>query len=434
MDEADYASIANQVKNAEFREELDRRLGEMEARRRSEQELSAARAEQEFEKKLTVKQQELIAKDMEISRLKGEMEKETSRLRVMLDNIAAQKDSERSVALAEKDKAIAELRAAVKQGEDKVRVAVMEEQGKARQALQEKENNILRLRSEVELEKFKSHEREQDLTKRYENELRVKQEQVDYYKDMKLRMSTKMIGESLEVHCMTLYDQQLRPFMPSAYFEKDNEVAEGTKGDFIFRDFEGEEEAVSIMFEMKNEMDITATKHKNEDFFKKLDEDRRKKNCEFAVLVSMLEPDSDLYNGGIVDVSHRYPKMYVVRPQFFVPIITLLVQTSRKSLEYRRQLTEARNREVDVTDFENKLEDFKNHFMRHYTMSAKKFEEAIKYIDDTISKLQRLKDSLLGSENYLRLANQDVQEITIRKLTYKNPTMKQKFDEARTLR
>ena len=227
MDEADYASIVNQVKNAEFREELERRVNEMEARRRSEQELSAARAEQDFEKKLTVKQQELSAKDIEISRLKGEMEKETSRLRVMLDNIAAQKDSERSVALAEKDKAIAELQAAVKQGEDKVRIAVMEEQGKARQALQEKENSILQLNSELELEKFKSHEREQDLTKRYENELRVKQEQVDYYKDMKLRMSTKMIGESLEAHCRTLFAQHLRPFMPSAYFEKDNEVAEG---------------------------------------------------------------------------------------------------------------------------------------------------------------------------------------------------------------
>ena len=403
MDEADYASIVNQVKNAEFREELERRVNEMEARRRSEQELSAARAEQDFEKKLTVKQQELSAKDIEISRLKGEMEKETSRLRVMLDNIAAQKDSERSVALAEKDKAIAELQAAVKQGEDKVRIAVMEEQGKARQALQEKENSILQLN-----------------------------EQVDYYKDMKLRMSTKMIGESLEAHCRTLFAQHLRPFMPSAYFEKDNEVAEGTKGDFIFRDFEGNEEYVSIMFEMKNEVDTTATKHKNEDFFKKLDEDRRKKSCEFAVLVSLLEPESDLYNGGIVDVSHRYPKMYVVRPQFFVPIITLLVQTSRKSLEYKRQLAEVKSRELDVTNFENKLKTFQDQFGRHYTKSAEKFEEAIKYIDDTITKLQKLKSSLLGSENNLRLANQDVQDLTIRKLTYKNPTMKQKFEEART--
>ena len=433
VDEADYASIANQVKNAEFREELERRVGEMDARRRTEQELSAARAEQDFEKKLAVKQQELNAKEMEISRLKGEMEKETSRLKNMLDNIEAQKDSERSVALAEKDKAIAELRAAVKQGEDKVRIAVMEEQGKARLVLQEKENSILQLKSEVEMEKFKSHEREQDLTKRFENELRVKQEQVDYYKDMKLRMSTKMVGESLEVHCKTLFEKQLRPFMPSAYFEKDNDVTEGTKGDFIFRDTEGGVEYVSIMFEMKNEVDTTATKHRNEDFFKKLDEDRRKKNCEFAVLVSLLEPESDLYNGGIVDVSHCYPKMYVVRPQFFVPIITLLVQTSKKSLGYKKELEEARNRDVDVTNFENKLEDFKGHFLRHYSMSAKKFEEAIKYIDDTISKLQRLKDSLLGSENNLRLANQDVQDLTIRKLTYKNPTMKQKFEEARNL-
>lgn len=432
MDEADYASIANQVKNAEFREELERRVGEMEARRRTEQELSAARAEQDFEKKLAAKQQELSAKDMEISRLKGEMEKETSRLKNMLENIAAQKDSERSVALAEKDKAIAELRAAVKQGEDKVRIAVMEEQGKARQALQEKENSILQLKSAVDMEKFKAHEREQDLTKRYENELKAKQEQVDYYKDMKLRMSTKMVGESLEAHCRTLFEQQLRTLMPSAYFEKDNEAADGTMGDFIFRDFEDGVEYVSIMFEMKNEMDATATKHKNENFFKKLDEDRRKKNCEFAVLVSLLEPESDLYNGGIVDVSHRFPKMYVVRPQFFVPIITLLVQTSKKSLEYKRQLAEARNRELDVTNFENKLKTFQEQFGRHYSLSAKKFEESIKYIDDTIAKLQKLKSSLLGSEDNLRLANKDVQDLTIRKLTYNNPTMKQKFDEART--
>jgi len=431
VDEADYASIVNQVKNAEFREELERRILELEARHRTEQELSAARTEQEFEKRLACKQNEISAKDIEISRLKSEMEKETSRLRVQLDNISAQKDSERSVALAEKDKAIAELQAAVKQGDDRVRIAVLEEQGKARQAIQEKESNIQRLESEVEMERFKAHEREQDLTKRYENELKIKQEQVDYYKDMKLRMSTKMIGESLEVHCRTLFDQQLRPFMPSAYFEKDNEVVEGTKGDFVFRDYVEGEEYVSIMFEMKNEADTTVTKHKNEDFFKKLDEDRSKKKCEFAVLVSMLEPESELYNAGIVNVSHRYQKMYVIRPQFFVPIITLLVQTSRKSLEYKRQLIQARNRDVDVTNFENKLKAFQSQFEQHYSKSAEKFEGAIKYIDETISKLQRLKANLLGSENNLRLANQDIQNLTIRKLTYMNPTMKQKFDEAR---
>ena len=254
---------------------------------------------------------------------------------------------------------------------------------------------------------------------------------VEYYKDLKTRMSTKMVGETLEIHCSTLFNQMLRPVMPNSYFEKDNDATDGTKGDFIFRDSEDGTEYVSIMFEMKNEMDTTATKHKNEDFFKKLDEDRRKKNCEFAVLVSLLEPESELYNGGIVDVSYRYPKMYVIRPQFFIPLITLLVQTSKKSLEYKRQLLLAQSKEVDVTNFENKLLDFKNKFGRHYELASKKFDDAIKQIDDTIAKLLKVKENLLGSENNLRLANQDTEELTIRKLTYKNPTMKAKFDEAR---
>ena len=244
-------------------------------------------------------------------------------------------------------------------------------------------------------------------------------------------MSTKMVGETLEIHCSTLFNQLLRPIMPYAYFEKDNEVADGTKGDFIFRDQADGIEYISIMFEMKNEMDTTLTKHKNEDFFKKLDEDRRKKKCEYAVLVSLLEPDSELYNGGIVDVSHRYEKMYVIRPQFFIPLITLLVQTSRNSLEYKKQLIQAQSKEVDVTNFENKIEEFKSKFGRHYELASKRFNEAIKQIDDTIAKLQRVKDSLMGSENNFRLANQDTEELTIRKLTYKNPTMKQKFEEAR---
>jgi hypothetical protein len=254
---------------------------------------------------------------------------------------------------------------------------------------------------------------------------------VDYYKDLKTRMSAKMVGETLEIHCFTLFNQMLRPMMPFAYFEKDNDAQDGTKGDFIFRDSEDGIEYISIMFEMKNEMDTTATKHKNEDFFKKLDDDRRKKGCEFAVLVSLLEPDSELYNGGIVDVSYRYPKMYVVRPQFFIPIITLLVQTSKKSLEYRKKLMLAQSKEVDVTNFENKLNDFKTKFGRHYELASKKFEDAVKQIDDTIAKLLKVKENLLGSENNLRLATQDTEDLTIRKLTYKNPTMKQKFEEAR---
>ena len=225
-------------------------------------------------------------------------------------------------------------------------------------------------------------------------------------------------------------DTYLRAMMPNAYFEKDNEVVDGTKGDFVFRDFDGDLEYVSIMFEMKNENNTTANRHKNEDFLKKLDEDRRKKGCEYAVLVSLLEPDSELYNNGIVDMSHRYEKMYVVRPQCFIPIISLLVQASRKSLEYKRQLAIAQSKEVDVTNFETRLNDFKEKFGRNYRLASEKFQNAIEDIDKSIDFLQKTKANLLSSENNLRLANDKAEELTIRRLTYQNPTMKAKFDQA----
>ena len=442
VDEADYVSIVNQVKNAEFEAEVERRMKEMEARHQAEQAVESTKAEQAFANKINQKDLELSAKDVEISRLKSEMETmlaklggekdlEISRLKEQLKSIASQKDSERQLALAEKDKTIAALHATIGQEESKLKIAVMEEQKKSEQAIQEREQAINKLKSEMDLERFKAQAETEELNKRHLLELQTKQEQIDYYKDLKTRMSTKMVGETLEIHCSTLFNQLLRPIMPYKKKKKDNEVADGTKGDFIFRDQADGIEYISIMFEMKNEMDTTLTKHKNEDFFKKLDEDRRKKKCEYAVLVSLLEPDSELYNGGIVDVSHRYEKMYVIRPQFFIPLITLLVQTSRNSLEYKKQLIQAQSKEVDVTNFENKIEEFKSKFGRHYELASKRFNEAIKQIDDTIAKLQRVKDSLMGSENNFRLANQDTEELTIRKLTYKNPTMKQKFEEAR---
>ena len=346
VDEADYASIVNQVKNAEFEAEVERRMKELDFRHKAEQELASSKAEQSFQKKLTQKELELNAKDLEIgrvrnekeseiTRLKGEKDAEIARLRALLENIEKQKDSERSLALAQKDKAIAELSATIEQQDSKLQIAVLEERNKSQQSLQEKESEIAKLKSEAELEKSRAQVHEAELIKRHEAELRTKQEMVDYYKDLKTRMSTKMVGETLEIHCSTQFNQMLRPIMPNAYFEKDNDAADGTKGDFIFRDSEDGTEYISIMFEMKNEMDTTVTKHKNEDFLKKLDDDRRKKKCEFAVLVSLLEPDNELYNGGIVDVSYKYPNMYVIRPQFFIPIITLLVQTSKKSLEYK---------------------------------------------------------------------------------------------------
>ena len=420
VDEADYASILNQVKNQEFEAELQRRITEADARHKTEQQLASAQAEQNFREQLNRQALLLAAKEAEMTRLKTQ-----------LQAIAAQKESEKTIALAAKDQAIERLNSTISQHQANLQIALLNKQQEAQEIIRRKEAQIQRLQADAELEKSQAQIRESELIKRHQHELQVKQEQVEYYKDLKTRMSTKMVGETLEIHCSTLFNQLLRPVMPFAYFEKDNDATDGTKGDFIFRDSEDGTEYVSIMFEMKNEMDTTATRHKNEDFLRKLDEDRRKKNCEFAVLVSLLEPDSELYNGGIVDVSHRYPKMYVIRPQFFIPLITLLVQTSKKSLDYKRQLLLAQSKEVDVTNFESKLMDFKTRFGRHYELASRKFDDAIKQIDDTIAKLLKVKESLLGSENNLRLANQDTEELTIRKLTYRNPTMKAKFDEAR---
>lgn len=443
VDEADYASIVSQVKNAEFDAEIGRRMEELEARRKAEQELTEARTRKEFAEQMNGKEKELIAKENEIERLKSQMETlsvqlngerqlEVDRLKEQLKNIETQKDAERNLALAEKEKTITALQSTVNQADTRLKMAVMEEQKRAEQELQARDHTISQLQSDMKMERFKAEAETAKLKEQHKLELEAKQEQIDYYRDFKTRMSTKMIGESLETHCSTLFNQMLRPILPNAYFEKDNDVTEGTKGDFIFRDMEDGVEYVSVMFEMKNEMDTTSTKHKNEDFLKKLDEDRRKKKCEFAVLVSLLEPDNELYNGGIVDVSHRYEKMYVIRPQFFIPLITLLVQTSKKSLEYKKQLILAQSREVDVTNFENKLTEFREKFGRHYDLASRKFDEAVKQIDDTITKLQKVKENLLGSENNLRRANKDAEDLTIKKLTRGNPTMKQKFDEART--
>ena len=420
VDEADYASIVSQVKNAEFEAEIQRRLAEMNKRLTAEQQLATSRKEQSF-------QAQLSKKDL----LLGEKDTEIERLKMQLQNIESKKQSELTLALAEKDQTIAQLNSTIAQNNDKLQLAVMEERNKAQQSMQKKETELSQLRTALELEKREAQIHESALVKRHEDELRMKQEQVDYYKDLKTRMSTKMVGETLEQHCSIEFEQYIRPMMPNAYFDKDNDAADGTKGDFIFRDSEDGTEYISIMFEMKNEMDTTATKHKNDDFLKKLDEDRRKKGCEFAVLVSLLEADNDLYNNGIVNKSHLYPKMYVIRPQFFVPFINLLVQASRKSLEYKKQLALAQSKEVDVTNFEQKIEDFKSKFGRHYQLASNKFEAAIKDIDATIAKLQKVRDELLGSENNLRLANQDTENLTIRKLTYNNPTMKAKFEEAR---
>lgn len=420
VDEADYASIVSQVKNAEFDAEVSRRLSELHERHKAEQELATAKTEQSFQTQLNKKQLELGAKDAEIERLKSQ-----------LQSIEAEKKSELTSALAKKDQEIAQLNATIAQNDSKLQLALMEERTKAQQTVQQKESEISNLRSAVELEKKEAKIHEAALIKQHEEQQRMMKEQVDYYKDLKTKMSTKMVGETLEQHCSIEFEQYIRPMMPDAYFAKDNDAADGSKGDFIFRDFEDDTEYISIMFEMKNEMDTTASKHKNDDFLKKLDEDRRKKGCEFAVLVSLLEADNDLYNNGIVNKSHLYPKMYVIRPQFFVPFINLLVQTSKKTLEYKKQLILAQSKEVDVTNFENQLEEFKDRFGKNFRLASERFRTAIDEIDKTIDHLQKVRKALVGSEDNLRLANDKAEALTIRKLTFKNPTMKAKFEEAR---
>ena len=431
VDEADYASIVSQVKNAEFEEELCRRINEMKGRQDAEQKVKDAEVREDFGKKLSAKEQEILAKEQEISRLKASLESIEEKNKLEIDK-----------ALAAKDFVIAGLQSTIKLSESEKEKAVMEAKSKMTETLSKKNEEISALRSSKELEiaelKSKSTLAQSQaelqrnaLKDEYEAKLKLAQEQVDYYKDMKLKMSTKMIGETLEAHCSNVFNGQMRPMFPNAYFEKDNDASHGSKGDFIFRDYEDGTEYVSIMFEMKNEMDTTATKHKNEDFFKKLDEDRKAKGCEYAVLVSLLEPENELYNNGIVDVSYKYPRMYVIRPQFFMPIITLLVNASKKSLEYKKELAIAKSQSLDITNFENKLIEFKDKFGRNYRLASEKFQKAIDEIDKSIVALQKTKEALLGSEKNLSQALNNAEDLTIRKLTYKNPTMKALFDEAR---
>lgn len=324
VDEADYASIVNQVKNAEFKEEVEHRLSELHQQAIAEQKAEVLKAEQKLQNELSSQKLQLSKKETEIATLNEK-----------LNGIAQSKQLEYKVELEQKEREILELKSQIERNDDKLKIAISEEQGKAQQNLHSKDTEISELKSQINSQKNEATIRETNLKDGYELQLKQKQEMVDYYKDLKTKMSTKMVGETLEIHCNTEFNR-IRPMFPNAYFEKDNDASCGSKGDFIFRDSEEGTEYLSIMFEMKNEMDETATKHKNEDFLKKLDEDRRSKNCEYAVLVSLLEPDSELYNTGIVDMSHRYPKMYIIRPQFFIPLITLLVQTSKKSLEYKK--------------------------------------------------------------------------------------------------
>lgn len=478
VDEASYASIVNQVRTKELEEEIRRRVAEVEKQQQLKHQSDKLISDQAYQQKLNAKDQEIEKRNADIARLEEQVksiaiskqaefdkrlsekeleiaqikekaqgtvkekqmenerllaEKDTriARLEEQMKGIAKDKQAEFDKILAEKESELVRLQGVIEQSNSQTKVAVLEEKNKANEIILSKESEIATLKGKVESEKTDALQREQEIRNNYEIRLKQMQELVEQYKDFKVRLSTKMLGESLEVHCSNQYNVNIRPILPHAYFEKDNDASEGSKGDFIFRDYDDGFEYISIMFEMKNEMESTAVKHKNEDFFKKLHDDRNKKGCEYAVLVSLLEPDSELYNGGIVDVSHRYPKMYVIRPQFFIPLISLLVQMARKNVGLQKELIQARSLSVDITTFEGKLDEFKEKFGRDYRLASTKFNDAIASIDKSIKDLQAVRASLVSSEDHLRLANAKAEGLTIRKLTYKNPTMKALFDEAR---
>ena len=415
IDEESYSLILQQVRNSEFNKEIDEQL-------ENKLKLALNESENGFRDKLYLKENEISKLKEEVKLLKKEndnklnellfsKEKEINELKNQLSLMEGNTRLEILNALKSKDEEISRLK---------------EENSKF---LNQKDLKISELNNKLALNDSLNKEKNEEIKKNYETLLKAKQEEVDFYKDFKARQSTKLVGESLEVHCATEFNK-LRPLFPNAYFDKDNEISKsGSKGDFIFRDYdEDKTEIVSIMFEMKNENDTTSTKHKNEDFLKELDKDRNEKNCEYAVLVSMLEPDSELYNGGIVDVSYKYPKMYVVRPQFFIPIITLIRNGALNALSYKKELEIARNQDIDLSHFEENMNDFKDAFGRNYRIASEKFKTAIEEIDKTIDHLEKTKKALMSSENNLRLANNKAQEdLTIKKLTKNAPSIAEKF-------
>lgn len=389
VDESDYAQIVQQVRDKEFEKELTRRSQEINNN-----------------------------KNAELQLLKLEQEKN--------HNAAL---SQKDAMISSKEQEIAELKAKLETTETAKKLAVAEAISAAEKKLSEKVTEITELKGQLHSKETEIQLREKSLTEQYEGKLKLKDEQIEYYKDFKARQSTKMVGESLEQHCLNQFNSLRMTAFPNAYFEKDNDAKSGSKGDFIFREAVDGTEFISIMFEMKNEMDTTATKHKNEDFFRELDKDRREKGCEYAVLVSLLEIDNEYYNNGIVDVSYKYPKMYVIRPQFFIPIITLLRNAALNSLKYQQELQIVRNQQVDIQHFEENMAAFKDGFSRNYRLASERFQKAIVEIDTTIKHLEKIKDHLTNSENQLRLANDKAEDLTIKKLTKNAPSVREMFEE-----
>lgn len=408
IDEADYDSIVKQIRDKEFDKEISSREEQHKVDRENAVKLAEAHIKEELG-------QELNKKDLEISELK----------------LSLKVNEEKTINKVEKEyqEQINKLQLQITELKSKMQLQESKSELDIQKAVSEKNQKISDLSSELALKSKEFELKETTIKESYENKLKDKDDQIAYYKDFKAKQSTKMIGESLEQHCNVEFNR-LRPLFKNAYFEKDNDARTGSKGDFIFRDYDDDgNEIVSIMFEMKNEADMTATKHKNEDFFKELDKDRKEKKCEYAVLVSLLEADNDYYNDGIVDVSHLYDKMYVIRPQFFIPLITLIRNLANKSLEYRKELETIKNQNIDITHFEENINTFKEGFGRNYRLAAERFQKAIEEIDKTIDHLQKTKEHLLKTNDNLRLANNKAEDLTIKKLIHNNPTMSKMFEE-----
>ncbi|NBK93856.1 DUF2130 domain-containing protein [bacterium 1XD21-13] len=436
VDESGYAQIVQQVRDKEFEKALEQREKDFAERKESELKLARMKQKEEFEKALSAKETELYEKERDLEKLRAQISGSETAKKLAISEAVIEKEKEREKILekkngelAEKARMIEELKAKLQNSETERRLAVTEAVQEKEKELSQKATEITELKSQLSNKETERELKEQALQKEYEDKLKLKDEQIEYYKDFKARQSTKMIGESLEQHCLNQFNSLRMTAFPTAYFEKDNDARTGSKGDFIFREEVEGTEFISIMFEMKNEMDETATKHKNEDFLKELDKDRREKKCEYAVLVSLLEIDNELYNNGIVDVSYKYEKMYVIRPQFFIPMITLLRNAALNSLQYRRELEFARHQQVDILHFEENMNAFKEGFARNYRIASDKFKTAIEEIDKTITHLQKTKEALLSSENNLRLANNKAEDLSIKRLTKNAPAVKEMFEE-----
>lgn len=444
VDETGYDQIAQQVRDKEFEKELERRKKELDAKREQELEVIRLKEDKEHTESITQKNAEISARDKQIAELQARLDASETLQSLAVSKALEKKNEEltkevkeHSVSITQKDaeisardQKITDLQAKLDASETAKRLAVAEATEKKNEELSQKVIEISDLKGELKSKETESRLSEKSLQEQYEEKLKIKDEQIEYYKDFKARQSTKMIGESLEQHCLIQFNTIRMTAFPNAYFEKDNDTKTGSKGDFIYRERgDDDTEFISIMFEMKNEADGTATKHRNEDFFKELDKDRNEKGCEYAILVSMLEIDNELYNNGIVDVSYKYPKMYVIRPQFFIPMITLLRNAAQNSLHYRQELKIIQNQQVDILHFEENMNAFKEGFSRNFRFASEKFQTAIEEIDKTIDHLQKTKAALLSSENNLRLANNKADELSIKKLTKNAPSVKAMFDD-----